>query len=619
MSLASNYRLEKFLPLAAVAVAVVPSILFFTHRETFRVELLLVIQALGWIIAAFLADFRIKLAREVDHGLSEYKLSAEGDTLEEKLGRYLKQSARFHRASYSFLLGAGGKNSLEVGESLREIAMIALKELNAKAVELSLFDKNSGLWSQAIILGDPSSQNTQSMLNEASEVNLLQIVQDGDYKVIKQELEFAGNDFGALRVELEKDQEVTEEDKQVLKLLGVHGALLLVDSEFTNELLRMRRTSEESVQAKTGFLANLSHEIRGPLGVILNGVELTMDGLCGPVTDLQKETLRMMKDNGDHLLDLVNDVLDYAKVEAGKISAKPMEIQVSELLKDLMTLVRSQAVAKGHKLSCEEVDPKLGVLCDKRHSRQILINFLTNAIKYTPEGGEVTLGAEREANNRLRVWIKDSGVGIPEEDWPKVFGAFERVDNKYSNAQVGTGLGMPLTKKLAEVNGGSVDFTSADGEGSTFWVQLPAVEIERNENEELAENSKEELPQGNGESILIVDHNDDTRNMYGQYLTNQGFKVCLAASGREVLKIIREEELSLAIVENDIPDIGGEDMVLAMRANPRVQRVPIILLSSKAFVFDIEHFIKLGVDRCLSKPVELIELAKTSRRLIDES
>ena len=208
--------------------------------------------------------------------------------------------------------------------------------------------------------------------------------------------------------------------------------------------------------------------------------------------------------------------------------------------------------------------------------------------------------------------------GIPEEARANVFGAFERVENKYSNAQIGTGLGMSLTKRLAEVNKGHVNFESEVGEGSTFWISLPAAAEVESADVQQDNSHSEIVVEGAGDKILLVDHIDETREMYASYLENLGFQVFAAGSGSEVLKTVREHELALAIIENDLPDISGEDLVFALRANPRVARMPIVVISSKAFIFDIEHLLRSGVDRCLSKPIELSELARNSRRLIDD-
>jgi len=553
------------------------------------------IASIAWLIVALLFSIRTSLAARLEKLFASSGFKSESRFFEQRLLEYVENSTRLQKASTGLILERFEKQG-GLNQHLLKVVSLAFREFQANSAELSLYDRDSGLWSQSLVLGEPSSVNAQAMLSEGSSTDLLETVSDNDQRVIKQDMEFSGTNFGTIRVEMPNSREVSEEDRQVLSLLGLSGAMLLVDAQFTKEIIRLRSASEDSVKAKTGFLANLSHEIRGPLGVILNGVELTMDGLCGPVTETQVETLQMIKNNGDHLLDLVNDVLDYAKVEAGKISANPIALSADELLDDLATLVRSQAQAKGHSLKVEGLKGKLALLCDRRHIRQILINFLTNAIKYTPDGGKVSLGAELDGPDRVKIWVKDSGVGIPEEARASVFGAFERVENKYSNAQVGTGLGMSLTKRLAEVNAAVVESDDAQKDDS---------------HDEI-------IVEGAGDKILLVDHIDETREMYATYLENLGFQVFAAGSGSEVLKTVREHELDLAIIENDLPDISGEDLVFALRANPRVARMPIVVISSKAFIFDIEHLLRSGVDRCLSKPIELSELARNSRRLIDD-
>ncbi len=572
---------------------------------------------IAWTGVCLILVSQAKMLRAVDSSFKALGLPEVDGPLEVKLSSFLRESQRYHTAAYAFR-AEGNVVPNDLGVNLRHIVRLACDQLNAESAELSLCDDQSRLWSQAMIIGMPRSIASQSMLVEAC-TDAPQATEPPEH-VLVQPLSFAGTTFGVLRVELAEGTTPTKADRQVLYLLATQGALMLVDSRFTDELLRMRRLSEESIRAKTGFLANLSHEIRGPLGIILNGVELIIDGLCGPVTESQKETCGMIRGNGEHLLDLVNDVLDYAKVEAGKVNAKPLNIQVHTLLEDLATVVRSQAMAKKHKLIVEPVDKHIGIFCDKRHARQILINFLTNAIKYTPDGGTITLRALRAAGNKIKISVSDTGIGIPESEREKVFGAFERVDNKYALAQMGTGLGMPLTRRLAEVNGGNVDFQSIDAEGSTFWVNLPAVEIDVPDvTTEETPGKEVKGPQGNGEAVLLVDHDQDARQMLERYLVHQGFAIVHASSGSEVTKILREKAIELAVVESDLPDLPGEELVSVIRSNPKAAKVPIILLSSRAFVFDIERFLKLGVDRCLSKPVELSEIAVTARRLIDET
>lgn len=607
------------LVLAGAAVLSIPFVFWFAPGPLRTVIFaLMAIAGCGGAFWLLLEELRI--IRSIGDAANAFGLDEQDPrTLSSFAGRVSREFSRYHRAGSICRAGSNIARS-DVGAQLRRIAQLSYQDLNANAVELSLFDEVSGHWSQGLVIGAPRSPNSQGMLSQVVQRREREVLIDENGSTLVMPLMFAGTTFGALRVELPVGAQAGATDLALLQLLATEGAILLVDARFTDELLKMRRASEESVRAKTGFLANLSHEIRGPLGTILNWVELMQDGLCGELSEMQKETLKMMRDSGDHLLDLVNDVLDYAKVEAGKIVARPLEIPLAELLADLTTVVRSQALAKQHNLVLEPVDRSLGILCDKRHARQMLINFLTNAIKYTPDGGTITVTAQRLAGNRVKVSVADTGIGIPAAQRDKVFAAFERVDDSYALAQKGTGLGMPLTRRLAEVNGGNVDFESTEGQGSTFFLVLPAVEIAAaDEGSEAGDAQNGATALGQGERILVVDNDRSTREMLDRYLTAQGFTVVDAEQGSTVIRLIRENPIDVAVVENDMPDLPGEEVVGIIRSNPQSTSVPIILLSARAFVFDIERFLKLGVDRCLSKPVALSELAHTVRRLIDET
>jgi CheY-like chemotaxis protein len=384
----------------------------------------------------------------------------------------------------------------------------------------------------------------------------------------------------------------------------------------------MRRLSDESVKAKTGFLANLSHEIRGPLGVVMNAVELNLDGLLGELNDAQRETLEMVKINSNHLLDLVNDVLDYAKVEAGKITVTPAPLEVKELLDELARVVQTQAHAKKHDLQVREVPEDLFVTCDRRHARQMLINLLTNAVKYTPEGGKIEVGAERDEEGMIKLWVKDSGVGIPFSERSKVFGAFERIESGYASQQTGTGLGMPLTRSLARVNGGTVDFDSIEGQGSTFWVILPQTEAPSAEQSAEAD-AENRIVSGHGvglgERIVLFDPSDETGSMVERYLSHQGFSVVRSTLSEQLPVVVMESKPQLVVLDYDPAATEGENVLESLRAEEGAGQVPILLLTARAFLFDIEDSLRLGVDRCLTKPVSLKDLAAAIRSLLDET
>ena len=573
----------------------------------------------GWIAAGIVFLFHREQICEIRDLISvDGAATTQADVIGE-VAEYLADLRRYYRAGFAVQLDRTIE-AKDVSESLRQVARIAQSELGARSVEVGLFDEKSGRWSTSLVVGEPLSIEAQSFLqDEIPNIQDVELSQSSRGEILAAPIRFSGSTFGIIRAERSKSELALPGDCNVLRLLANQCAVVLVNSRFTDELLRMKRLSEESIKAKTGFLANLSHEIRGPLGIILNGAELMMEGLCGEITQRSKDTLRMMKQSGEHLLDLVNDVLDYAKLEAGKITSKPVALSAKVLLDDLASVVRSQAVGKKQSLTVEPMEPGLGVLVDKRHARQMLINLLTNAVKYTPDGGSIVLRAERVQNGRVKLSVTDNGVGIPKDQHHKVFSAFERVDTAYSQAQVGTGLGMPLTRRLAEANGGSADFVSEENKGSTFWVLLPAAEVVEPIASAADQPAANRGPVGRNEKILLVDPELGARGLVETFLLDQKFEICAAASGHEVLKILRENTIAAAVIDNDLPDLTGEELVLALRSNPRAASIPVVLVSARAFVFDIEQLLKSGVDRCLAKPVDLHELADTLRLLIDET
>ena len=612
-----------------LALALVAPVYFFVSEVNHAVVFFGTMASITSLSVVVLLFSRTMESSRITSALEQFGHDPSIPQTDRNMYQFVSEALRYHRAAYLHRVrGIGTEEELDLGQALSRITSLARRELEAESVELSLFEENQSLWSQNFLLGEPPDNKSQSMLFGDVEQNIEEALDFEDNPGVEvlrsslvQPLYFAGVPLGILRVGYKVPRVIKKGDKEVIQLLAEQASVVLIDSRFTEELLRIKRLSEQSLQAKTGFLANLSHEIRGPLGIILNGIELMLAGLCGELTPPLKESLQLVDKSGQHLLELVNDVLDYAKVEAGHVSANPIKIPVKGLLEDLTTVVRSQAHTKGHTISLDGDIPKdLGVIVDKRHARQMLINYLTNAIKYTPDGGEIFVSAARLKEGVVRIAVRDTGIGIEEAQQDKVFGAFERVEDQYAESQNGTGLGMPMTKKLAEVNLGSVGFESEKGKGSTFWIDLRFCEIKSLAVQDTELDGGVKLPpQGNGEVVFIFDQDASTRSMIERYLGRQGFTVCTASHPSEILSLLNEGDIQVAIVENDFPGFPGEEIVSMIRGVPSGRSIPILLLSARAFRFDIERFLKLGVDRCLSKPVPLFEIAETVFQLISQS
>lgn len=606
-------QIEILLVSICCIIALLPAAPFFLSEFPLEIPdvVLVAINASAWFLIVFLLHHRFQLFRQLDEIATSFSIPKSAASLEEIFFHIFDELKRKNDSLSLGVLEKRINNKEELAQSLDRIVSNAYRLLKAESAELALFDREAGSYHSSLVVGRPIRTGAQAMLSGAVEGEEKEPSPD----VLVEPVAFSGTVLGSLRVALAKGQIPGSADREIMRICAIQASLAIVNTEYTNELMRLKSNSEETVKAKTGFLANLSHEIRGPLGIILNAVEIVLDGLCGPLNDDQIETLAMVRSNGEHLLELINDVLDYAKIESGKITPHRETILVNALLKDITGVVRTQATAKSHRLSCTEPEDALAISCDRRHIRQMLINLLTNAIKYTPDGGMIKLSAERLPAGKIRISVKDSGIGIPASERHRVFSAFERVNNAYAIQQTGSGLGMPLTRRLAAVNGGSIDFESESGKGSHFWLIFDSVEYERSE---ASDDGVEELQiEGKGELILLMESKNDERSMFQRYLGQIGFTVLGCSSMNEGLSLLKQNQFSLILLDNRLVDEPEQSTVNSFREAAGSSLLPVVLISSRAFAFDIEKYLKAGIDLCLVKPFPLKRLASICRKLID--
>ncbi len=574
----------------------------------------------GWFLSGLLLLYILSVKKQVRKIAYRYGVEHSSKTpFYTLIRRVLKEITRRNAPLSLNTLSTQIRSPRELSETLERIVKMALELLDGESAELALYDEESGVFHSSFVVGKPFKSSSQASLSAA----YLTESQSFSDQVLVQPIAFCGSLLGTLRVALKPGKQLTSGDRVVLELLALQSGLAIINSRYTEQLLKMKKASEENVMAKTGFLANLSHEIRGPLGIMINAVEIILDGLCGQITKDQEETLRMVLTNGEHLLDLVNDVLDYAKVESGKITPVKRTLLINRMLKDVTGAVRKEAESKKHKLICKLSKEELAILCDKRHFRQIMINILTNAIKYTPTGGTIEVWAERVPGQRIKINVKDTGVGIDSSEREKVFMPFERIQDSYSLAQGGSGLGMSLTKKLVEVNDGQIDFSSKKGEGTHFWVVFQSEDPSQHILEEDSSSLNEKY-HGKGETVLYLAKDNPERTMVKKYLENLGYKIAAVHNVGQGIPLLNSGAVDLVIVDNASLESANKKKKKGVQKNPvEILReksslnMPIVLITTRAFIGDIENYLKAGIDRCLIKPVELKELAKVCRELID--
>ena len=242
------------------------------------------------------------------------------------------------------------------------------------------------------------------------------------------------------------------------------------------DLVRARERAERASQVKSAFLANMSHELRTPLNAIMGFTQLLDAGNAGPVSDEQRELLGEVLVGSRYLVQLIDDVLDLAKVESGTFLLRPEPTDVREIAREVCEAMRPLAAAKGIRMAVRVASlPQL--MLDVERLRQVLYNYVSNAVKFTSSGGRIEIRAAPVGADRVRIEVRDTGIGISAEDIPQLFNEFVQLDATATRRHKGTGLGLALTKRLLEIQGGSVGVTSRPGKGSVFYAVLPRVEV----------------------------------------------------------------------------------------------------------------------------------------------
>ncbi|OQX46571.1 MAG: phosphoglycerate kinase [Candidatus Sedimenticola endophacoides] len=375
-----------------------------------------------------------------------------------------------------------------------------------------------------------------------------------------------------------------------------------------------------AAKAKDLFLATMSHELRTPLTTVLGLTEMLKDRLYGPLNDAQEKSLSTVEESSRHLLTLINDILDVAKVESGKMELKWDYIPVAQLVEASLRLVRQPAQKKSLQLE-SSIDPAISLIHgDSRRLKQVLVNLLGNAVKFTPAGGriglDVTLGENRKSVH-LSVW--DTGIGIEEGHQARLFEPFVQLDNEPTRRYSGTGLGLTLVNRLAQLHGGAIEVESHPGQGSRFTFSLPWKKA-RNLPEKVeirggTLDNDDTPPENLGRiHILLAEDNVANRGMISEFLRHQGLSVSVALDGPDVIRQATGGNPDIILMDIQLKELNGFEVTRELRRHPRLAQTPIIALTALAMPGDRERCLEAGMDDYLSKPMGLKELY---RRILD--
>ncbi|MCJ2061738.1 response regulator [Methylobacterium sp. J-088] len=396
---------------------------------------------------------------------------------------------------------------------------------------------------------------------------------------------------------------VHDVDGTIREWVGVH-ADVTARHQYETALCEARDAAEGANRAKSAFLANMSHELRTPLSAVIGYAEMLEEDAEDAGEDALVGDLGKIKSNAQHLLGLINDVLDLSKVEAEKMDVYAEDVVVEAFTRDAAGTVEALIAKKGNRFALD-LAPDLGEMrTDAVKLRQCLFNLLGNAAKFT-EGGTVTLRVRRErrqGGDRLTFAVIDTGIGMTREQVAGLFERFKQADETTTRRFGGTGLGLALTKALARLMGGDVTVTSAEGVGTTFTLALPAILPDPQQESTFPSPPLTDAePHGDGHVVLIIDDEASQRDLMVRYLTRQGFAARAVADGRSGIDLARKLRPMAILLDVMMPEMDGWAVLATLKADEITQDIPVVMVS---FVADPALGASLGAAGSIPKPVD---------------
>ncbi len=453
-----------------------------------------------------------------------------------------------------------------------------------------------------------------------------------------------------------------ESEIDFVKQLANHIGVALYQAQLLENAREAERFADRANQAKSEFLAVMSHELRTPLNAILGLSEGLQERIYGELNALQESSIATIEQSGQHLLDLITEILDLAKIESGQLELNPVPTSVESICNASLKFVSQLAQAKNIQIETQiPLDREL-ISIDDLRVRQILINLLNNAVKFTPVDGRVTLVVARDPDRSVvQFKVIDTGIGIAQEHMPKLFQSFVQIDSSLSRQYNGTGLGLALVKRLVEAQNGDIQVTSTPGRGSCFSITLPyadcsfrsssiatvslqndrpivveswdldrerqvpsavAVLLPTTASPAIAPSAKlqphkpaavapRQLP-----LILLAEDNKTNIETFMLYLTHSGYEIIVANDGIEAISLAQSLLPDLILMDIQMPGMDGLESIAKIRQIPEMMQVPIIALTALAMPGDRIKCLERGADRYLSKPTKLKQLRQTIAELI---
>jgi PAS domain S-box-containing protein len=391
------------------------------------------------------------------------------------------------------------------------------------------------------------------------------------------------------------------------RIVSVHLAPVLMGQEFlgTVSVFRDVTVEVEAERAKSEFVSTVSHELRTPMTSIKGYADLLLMGAVGSLTGEQERFLTIIKSNTDRLTLLVNDLLDISRIESGRLILTPRVVRVDDLIGQVIMAMAARAAERELKLRSDLPPVLPEIFVDPDRVIQVLTNLVGNACRYTPSGGEIVVLASTH-EDEIRVSVRDTGIGISEEDQQRLFSRFFRSDDPTVQEAPGTGLGLSITKSLVEMHGGQIWVESELGHGSTFTFSLPTAQAW--EASQVADK-----PDRTSKRVLVVEDDKDIANLIRLHLAGDGREVLVAQRGDEALEMARRERPDLITLDVLLPDADGFGVLEKLKSDPVTRGIPVIVVS---ILQDRNDGLRLGAVDYITKPIDEDRLVRAVRRVL---
>jgi PAS domain S-box-containing protein len=387
---------------------------------------------------------------------------------------------------------------------------------------------------------------------------------------------------------------------------------LTEDMRLAEELRQARLAAEAGSEAKSEFLSSMSHELRTPLNAVLGFAQLLRRDRREPITERQKERVDQILKGGEHLLRLIDDILDLSRIEAGRTSLSTEPVDVVRVVEEVCTTLEPMAARSGIHLSFERPQGELPMVAtDRTRFAQILMNFGSNALKYNRPSGSVTFRiSSADGPGFVRVVVADTGIGIPRDKQDRLFQPFQRAGQETGPIE-GTGIGLVITKRLAALMNGTVGFSSVEGQGSEFWVDMPAhrgAAVSRPERSGHEKSSPGLLATGRQLVLYVEDNPANVAFMQDLLSAFGNVELVTATSAEAGLELARLRKPAIILMDINLPGMSGLDALHALRQDPTTRSIPVVALTAAASARDRKRGEEAGFFRYLTKPVKVDEL-----------